>query len=109
MARDNQGQPVKVEASALRRIISRMGSSAIFDAEYNGKPRLIMLKEVQSEPVGGNVLHVDLFEISADETVTTTVPLVAVGIEGITGGGNPAADDERSTGKLPAQGCSQGH
>ncbi len=85
--RDNQGQPVKVEASALRKIISRMGSSAIFDAEYNGKPRLIMLKEVQNEPVGGDVLHVDLFEISADETVTTTVPLVAVGIEGITGGG----------------------
>jgi large subunit ribosomal protein L25 len=85
--KDNQGQPVKVEASAIRRIISRMGSSAIFDAEYNGKPRLIMLKEVQSEPVGGNVLHVDLFEISADETVTTTVPLVAVGAEGITGGG----------------------
>ena len=85
--RDNQGQPVKVEASALRRIISRMGSSAIFDAEYNGKARLIMLKEVQSEPVGGNVLHVDLFEISADETVTTIVPLVAIGIEGITGGG----------------------
>ena len=85
--RDNQGQPVKVEASALRRIISRMGSSAIFDAEYNGKPRLIMLKEVQNEPVSGNVIHVDLFEISADESVTTTVPLVAVGVEGIAGGG----------------------
>ena len=85
--KDNQGQPVKVEASALRKIISRMGSSAIFDAKYRGKPRLIMLKEIQNEPVSGNVLHVDLFEISADETIATTVPLVAVGIEGITGGG----------------------
>jgi len=85
--RDNQGQPVKIDASALRRIISRMGSSAIFDAEYGGKPRLIMLKEVQNEPVSGRVLHVDLFEISADEAITTTVPLVAVGIEGIVGGG----------------------
>jgi large subunit ribosomal protein L25 len=46
-----------------------------------------MLKEVQNEPVSGRVLHVDLFEISADEAITTTVPLVAVGIEGITGGG----------------------
>lgn len=85
--RDNQGQSVKVEASNLRRIISRMGSSAIFDAEYDNKPRLIMLKEVQNEPVSGEVLHVDLFEISADEAIATTVPLMAVGIEGVVGGG----------------------
>ncbi|MDD4706785.1 MAG: 50S ribosomal protein L25 [Firmicutes bacterium] len=85
--RDNQGQPVKIEASALRKIISRMGSSAIFDAEYDGEPKLIMLKEVQNEPVSGEVLHVDLFEISADEAIITTVPLVAVGVDGITGGG----------------------
>lgn len=83
----NWGQPVKVEASGLRRIISRMGSNAIFDAGYNGELRLIMLKEVQNEPVSGKVLHVDLFEISADEAIATTVPLVAVGIEGIAGGG----------------------
>ena len=53
---------MKIEASALKRIISRMGSSAIFDAEYDGKPRLIMLKEVQNQPVSGEVLHVTYSE-----------------------------------------------
>jgi large subunit ribosomal protein L25 len=85
--RDNQGQPVKIEASSLRRLINRMGSSAIFDAEYNGESKLILLKEVQNEPVSGRIMHIDLFEISADEAITTTVPLVAVGVDGIAGAG----------------------
>jgi large subunit ribosomal protein L25 len=85
--RDNQGQPVKVETSTLKRLIGRMGSSAIVDADYNGDSKLILLKEVQHEPVSGQIVHVDLFEISADEAITTTVPLVATGIDGITGAG----------------------
>lgn len=85
--RDNQGQPVKIEASRLKRLINRMGSSAIFDAEYREEPKLILLKEVQNEPVSGQIVHIDLFEISADEAITTTVPLVAVGVEGIVGAG----------------------
>ncbi len=84
--RKNQGQPVKIEASSLRKLISRKGTNAIFDADYNKQSKLILLKEVQNEPVSGQIVHVDLFEINADEAITTTVPLVAVGIEGITGG-----------------------
>ncbi len=84
---ENLSQPVKVENASLKRIISRMGSSAIFDAEYDREPKLIMLKEVQNEPVSGEILHVDLFEISADEAIATAVPLSAVGIEGIGEGG----------------------
>ncbi len=84
---ENPGQPVKVENAKLRKIIGRMGSSAIFDAKYEDEPKLIMLKEVQNEPVTGEVLHVDLFEISADEAIATSVPLTIIGIEGIGEGG----------------------
>lgn len=84
--KDNDGQPVKIEASNLRRLISRMGSSAIFNAEYNGETKLMLLKEIQTEPVGGTLMHADLLEIDANQTITTTVPLVAVGAEGLAGG-----------------------
>lgn len=84
--KENNGQPVKVEASSLRKLIGRMGSSAIFNAEFGGKTRLMLLKEVQTEPVSGEVVHVDLQEIDADQTITTSVPLIAVGIEKLPGG-----------------------
>ncbi|MDI6707423.1 MAG: 50S ribosomal protein L25 [Bacillota bacterium] len=84
--KDNDGQPVKIEAASLRKLISRMGSSAIFNAEYNGETKLMLLKEIQSEPISGNLIHADLLEIDANQTITTTVPLVAVGVEGLAGG-----------------------
>jgi large subunit ribosomal protein L25 len=82
----HDGQPIKVDASGLNRMISRRGSNAIFNADYQAKKRLMMLKEVQTEPVSGSVVHVDLQEIDANQTVTAVVPLVAVGIGQLAGG-----------------------
>jgi large subunit ribosomal protein L25 len=82
----HNGQPIKVDASGLNRLISRKGSNAIFNADYKNMSRLVMLKEVQTEPVSGNVVHVDLHEIDANQTVKAVVPLVAVGADRLSGG-----------------------
>lgn len=85
--KENTGQPVKLRASTLRKLISKMGSNAIFDADYKGKTSMVILKEVQNEPVSGNALHVDMQEIDADQTLTTTVALVATGTDKLPSGG----------------------
>ncbi|MEK7286757.1 MAG: 50S ribosomal protein L25 [Nitrospirota bacterium] len=57
--------------------------------EAQGESRLAILKEVQRDPITGNVLHVDLLEVSMTEPITLRVQVeilgVAVGVK--TGGG----------------------
>ena len=49
------------------------------DTEGPGKiEKTAILKEVQSDVVRGNVIHVDLQAISLDEAITTKVPVVLV-------------------------------
>jgi large subunit ribosomal protein L25 len=55
--------------------------------EGNGGPseKTVMIKELQIDPLTRNYLHVDFFEISMDEEVTLSIPIVltgdAVGVE----------------------------
>ena len=43
--------------------------------------RPVLIKEVQVDPVKGDLLHVDLYEVSMDTKVTVSVPIVLVGQE----------------------------
>lgn len=80
-------QPIKVNASELRRIVSKKGIAAIFNAVYKDMDRLVLLKEVQTEPMTGEILHIDIQQIDENQKITATVPLVAVGVEKIPAGG----------------------
>lgn len=50
--------------------------------------KIVILKEIQRHPVTNKVLHVDLYEVDVNKTITVTVPLHFVGkAEGVTAGG----------------------
>ena len=56
------------------------------DADEKGPDEIektAILKEVQSDVVRGNVIHVDFQAISMDEAITTKVPVVLVGEEDV--------------------------
>jgi len=44
-----------------------------------GKERLVMIKEIQHEPLHGSILHVDFHEISLSEKLKVNVPIEAKG------------------------------
>lgn len=83
---------VKVPERETSRMLQRLhGSSQLvtlrFSAEDGGN-RQVLVKEVQTTPVGGALLHIDFNEISADHKVRVTVELRAVGTpEGVKLGG----------------------
>src|SRR5690606_22048694 len=41
----------------------------------------VIIKEIQKDPIKGNVLHVDLQAIAADEVIRTTIPVIFEGRE----------------------------
>ena len=47
----------------------------VFDLSLDGKPQKVLVKEVQYDHLGAEVIHVDFARVSLDEKVEVTVPL----------------------------------
>src|SRR2546430_1155307 len=47
----------------------------VFDLALDGKSEKVLVKEVQYDPLGIEVIHVDFARVSLDERVEVTVPL----------------------------------
>ncbi len=43
------------------------------------KERVVLIYEVARDPVGGNPIHVDFYQVKMDEPITTEIPLVFIG------------------------------
>ncbi len=92
--RGRQTVAVSLDPLGLERAIAsgESGVNTLFDLEVPGngefKGRVVMLKELQREPVYGKLLHADLYEVNLSETVQVAVPLHVVGTaHGVSMGG----------------------
>ena len=73
-----------IEPEPLTKILkSQAGSMALITLTVNGakaKPkRTALLRDFQVDPVEGNLLHADLFEISMDKPIRVKVPVHVIG------------------------------
>ena len=75
------GLPVKVGTGELRRVLSSHAGLVKLQVEGQDDPYPTMIKDVQTDPVKGELLHVDFFRVALGEAVRTTVPVVLRGQE----------------------------
>src|SRR6187551_113860 len=73
-----------IEPEPLTKILkSQAGSTALITLTVNGAKaspkRTALLRDFQVDPVEGNVLHADLFEISMDKPIRVKVPVHVIG------------------------------
>lgn len=82
---------LEVDRKAFETVLAHAASEHILvDLDIAGVgSKLSLVQEVQHHPVRGNVLHVDFHAVSANETITSEVPIEPVGeAAGVkTGGG----------------------
>ncbi len=73
--------PVTVDPEGIREILhSESGHNAIFTLEVRGKaPARAMIRDWQSEPIRGGLLHVDLVRIALDTKLKLKVPIHITG------------------------------
>jgi large subunit ribosomal protein L25 len=73
--------PLTVDPDGICRILhSESGHNAIFTLEIRGKaPARVMIRDWQSEPIHGNLLHVDLVRIALDAKLKLKVPIHVTG------------------------------
>jgi large subunit ribosomal protein L25 len=72
---------LQIEERALRRVLQRAGSNQLIRLQIGESetPHMVLLREVQREPIKRQPLHVDLYEVVMTERIRTEVPVVFVG------------------------------
>ena len=73
--------PVTVDPAEIRGVLhSESGQNAIFTLQVRGKaPARAMIRDWQSEPIRGGLLHVDLVRIALDAKLKLKVPIHVTG------------------------------
>lgn len=86
---------LNVDAARLQRILQSGGAGGLIELTYNGQNRVVLIKEVQSDPILGRPLHVDFHAVALDEEVTVNVPIVLTGEDERTSDGGVIAHNLR--------------
>jgi large subunit ribosomal protein L25 len=58
---------------------SETGENTIVKVSFDSESRDVMIKELQTDPVNDELLHVDLIQISMDKAVRVAVPIALTG------------------------------
>jgi large subunit ribosomal protein L25 len=88
---DREAESLTIDASALERLLAGVSAATtILNVEVDGRaPVRALIREIQRNPVRpSDVLHLDLFEVRADEAIDIEVPVHLIGTpEGVRVGG----------------------
>ncbi|NOQ18296.1 MAG: 50S ribosomal protein L25 [Dehalococcoidales bacterium] len=65
----------------LKRVIVQVGTTALFNLGIDGekRPRKVLIREIQNDPLGRQILHVDFYQIKMTEKLKIEVPIVLSG------------------------------
>ena len=82
-------ESVAVALSELEKALTGIAAeSTLFDLSVDGKPIKALIREIQRHPVRSRIIHVDFYEIHADEQITLSVPVCLEGTpDGVKNGG----------------------
>lgn len=75
---------VKFEERALKKTLSQYGAYAKGWIKHKNSKKFGFIKEVQKNPVSGNVIHVDIQVASRDREIKLQIPIVFKGEEELT-------------------------
>ncbi len=78
--RENKSTPLKLDAKELSTFIkATSGDQVLVNLKLGAGKKLALLKDFQTDPVGGELLHVDFFEVSLKEKVKVAVHIALKG------------------------------
>src|SRR6266567_3156590 len=73
-------QPLMVDGLALEKALTGIEPEAtLIDLTVDGKKSRALIREIQRHPIRPDIIHVDFYEIKADEKITLKVPVHLVG------------------------------
>ncbi len=76
-----ESMALQCDTAELRRTLAQVGMTRLISLKVDRarRPRNVMVREVQREPLTGELLHVDFYQVSMEEKIRVEVPIVPVG------------------------------
>jgi len=70
--------PLQAETPFLKRLIAKAGRNALITLKVDGakKPRVVMVRDIQRDPLNDELLHVGFFQVEMTHRVRAEVPLL---------------------------------
>lgn len=75
------GMPVKLEALKLIKALKNQGATPRFSVIINQAEKEVLVKEIQRDPITGQILHLDMQVLSKNKRIKMKVPVVLTGRE----------------------------
>jgi large subunit ribosomal protein L25 len=69
------------DAAVVGKVIARAGGTRLIDLKVgkSQKNHNVMVREVQKDPIRGDLIHVDFYEVNMSEKIRVEVPIIIVG------------------------------
>jgi len=79
--RGKEGRSVSLDPRALETVLRASGSgmNTLIDLQVGSETTVVLVKEIQREPIRGAYLHADLYEVDLQKKIEVSVPLHFVG------------------------------
>ncbi len=71
---------IQIEYQAFRKAFRQTGTSTILDIKFEGKDFMTLVHDIQYHPVSGEYMHLDLYQVTEGEMVSTTVEVLITGL-----------------------------
>ncbi len=72
---------LQCDTGKLKRVLAKAGHTRLISLKLDNEksPRTVVVREVQTEPLSGESLHIDFYQVEMAEQIKTEVPVVLVG------------------------------
>ncbi len=72
---------LQCDTAELGRIITQAGMSRLISLQIEAEkqPRSVFIRKIQRDELGGQLLHVDFYQVRKEEKITADIPIVLVG------------------------------
>ncbi len=77
------GQSIELNIKDFESIIRKKGRNALIDLTVEGEDgptkHVVMVKEIQRDPIRGDIVHADLYKVSLKDKIHAAVPVILKG------------------------------
>jgi large subunit ribosomal protein L25 len=77
--RDFETTHIALEHKPLRQVLLQAGGTQLIELDFGSESLTTLAREVQRDPIHGDILHVDFYRVAMDRVIRTSVPLVMIG------------------------------
>lgn len=76
-----ESEALQCDTAQLQRVLAQAGKTKLIELRLDKakKPRKIVVREVQKDPLTGELLHVDFYQVRMAEKIKVEIPVVLVG------------------------------